>query len=105
MYGDHRKPKQHSFLHKANPPCTKKEEEKKLWSFVDWWQCRHYQSQPAQRIMTTNTIIKTRREALITELPAACCTPLGGLMGVRRVHLPFRLGGAVGIMPKLNLCW
>ena len=51
-----------------------------------------------------NTIIKTRSDALSPEQPAACCTPLGGRMGVRRVHLPLRLGGSVGITPKLNLC-
>lgn len=87
-------------------PRTKKEEEKKLWSFVDWWQYRFAPSAAggAQRMTAANTIINTRSDALSPEQPAACWTPLGGRMGVRRVHLPLRLGESVGITPKLNLC-
>lgn len=88
-------------------PRTKKEEEKKLWSFVDWWQYRLAPLRPqpgAQRMTAASTVTKARSDARSPEQPAACWTPLGGRMGVRRVHLPLRLGDSVGITPKLNLC-
>lgn len=109
-HGDNpQKPRQRSSLRQANAePRTKKEEEKKLWSFVDWWQYSSALSaaggRGAQRMTAANTTIKTRSDALSPGQPAACWTPLGGRMGVRRVHLPLRLGDSVGMAPKLYLC-
>lgn len=93
----------------AEPRTKKEEEEKKLWSFVDLVAVTApLRPRPgeggAQRMTAANTTIKTRSDALSPGQPAACWTPLGGRMGVRRVHLPLRLGDSVGMAPKLYLC-